>query len=42
MDSRLFPLKQGFFGNEIEPIIEKNYIWKGRPQRLAIIRYFVQ
>ncbi len=42
MDSRLFPVKQEFFENEIEAIIEKSYIWKRCPQRLAIIRYFVQ
>ncbi|MCC8484169.1 MAG: hypothetical protein LN561_06505 [Rickettsia endosymbiont of Labidopullus appendiculatus] len=40
MDSRLFPVKQGFFENEIEPIIEKNYIWKGRPPKISHYKVF--
>ncbi|WP_341758097.1 transposase [Candidatus Tisiphia endosymbiont of Ditula angustiorana] len=40
MDQRLYPIKADFFRKEIEPIIEKNYIWKGRPVQISHYRVF--
>lgn len=31
MDARLYPIEQNSFKSLIQPIIEKSYIWKGRP-----------
>lgn len=40
MDQRLFPVEQRFFEKEIQPIIEKNYIWKGRPPKISHYKVF--
>lgn len=40
MDKRLFPVTLQFFQQEIEPIIEKNYIWKGRPPKISHYKVF--
>ncbi|MEK7398474.1 MAG: transposase [Candidatus Poribacteria bacterium] len=40
MDQRLFPVSSNFFQKEIHPIIEKNYIWKGRPPVISHYKVF--
>jgi transposase len=40
MDQRLFPITSHFFNNQIQPIIEKNYIWKGRPPVISHYKVF--
>jgi transposase len=40
MDQRLFPVTEAFFKKEIQPIIEKNYIWKGRPPEISHYKVF--
>jgi hypothetical protein len=40
MDQRLFPVEQRFFEKTIQPIIEKNYIWKGRPPKISHYKVF--
>lgn len=40
MDTRMYPVTEQFFKQEIEPIIEKNYIWKGRPTEISHYRVF--
>lgn len=34
MDKRIYPVKPDFFRKEILPIIEKSYIWRGRPPKI--------
>ena len=40
MDTRLFPITSSYFKEAIEPIIEKNYIWKGRPPKVSHYKVF--
>jgi transposase len=40
MDKRLFPITQERFDKEIKPLIESNYIWKGRPPKISHYRVF--
>lgn len=40
MDKRLFPVTPQFFQKEIQPIIERNYIWKGRPPLISHYKVF--
>jgi len=35
MDKRLYPISEKDFNNKILPIIEQNYIWKGRPPKIS-------
>ena len=35
MDKRLYPVTQSFFKEALQPIIESNYIWKGRPPKIS-------
>ena len=39
-NERLFPLSQEDFKAIIEPIIEENYIWKGRPPVISHYNVF--
>ena len=34
-DKRLYPISHFFFKEHILPIIEQNYIWKGRPPKVS-------
>ena len=40
MDKRLFPVTPEFFTENIEPIINKSYIWKGRPPLISHYKVF--
>ena len=40
MDKRLYPVSQEFFTLIILPIIESNYIWKGRPPKISHYQVF--
>lgn len=40
MDKRLFPVTPEFFIKEIQPIIERNYIWKGCPPTISHYKVF--
>ena len=40
MDTRLYPLSQAFFDQYILPLIEGNYIWKGRPPTISHYKVF--
>ena len=40
MDKRLYPVGLGFFRREIEPLIEGDYIWKGRPPKVSYFKVF--
>jgi len=40
MDRRLFPVTLEFFTKNIEPIINKSYIWKGRPPKISHYKVF--
>lgn len=40
MDRRLFSVEPEFFRKEIEPIIERSYIWKGRPPKITHYKVF--
>jgi transposase len=40
MNQRLYPISERFFKQEIEPIIESNYIWKGRPPKISHYKVF--
>lgn len=40
MDKRLFPVTPEFFAKNIEPIINKSYIWKGRPPLISHYKVF--
>lgn len=40
MDRRLFPISQQLFSHEVQPIIEKNYIWQGRPPEISHYKVF--
>ena len=40
MDKRLFPVTKEFFQKSILPIIEENYIWKGRPPKISHYNIF--
>ena len=35
MDKRYFPIEEKLFKSEIEPIILKSMIWKGRPPKIS-------
>jgi hypothetical protein len=35
-NNRLFPITEEVFNQKILPIIEGNYIWKGRPPKYRI------
>ena len=34
-NERLYPISEGMFNRQILPIIEGNYIWKGRPPKVS-------
>ena len=40
MDDRFFPITLEFFDKEIKPLIEMNYIWKGRPPAISHYNVF--
>lgn len=40
MDTRIYPITPEFFKAEIQPVIEKNYIWKGRPPKISHYNVF--
>lgn len=40
MDTRFFPVTPEFFDREIKSIIERSYIWKGRPPRIGHYHVF--
>jgi len=40
MDKRLYPVTQKFFNNNIKPLIENSYIWKGRPPTISHYQVF--
>lgn len=40
MDKRLYPLKLATFNQYILPVIEENYIWKGRPPLISHYKVF--
>lgn len=40
MDKRLYPMSPEFFSTYILPIIEGNYIWKGRPPLISHYQVF--
>jgi transposase len=40
MDTRLFPLCPVLFQDEILPLIENDYIWKGRPPQISHFQVF--
>ena len=40
MDNRLFPVTPEFFHQTILPLIEENYIWKGRPPKISHYHVF--
>ena len=40
MDQRLYPISLGFFIKNVQPIIEQNYIWKGRPPEISHYQVF--
>lgn len=40
MDKRLFPVTPLFFKQEILPVIEGQYIWKGRPPKISHFHVF--
>lgn len=40
MDKRLFPVTPEYFRQTILPLIEKSYIWKGRPPSISHYHVF--
>jgi transposase len=34
-NERLYPISEGLFNEKVLPIIEANYIWKGRPPKVS-------
>ena len=40
MNEGLYPLTEELFKALVEPIIEKNYIWKGRPPKISHYQVF--
>jgi transposase len=40
VDTRLFPVTPVFFKEEILPVIEGQYIWKGRPPKISHFTVF--
>lgn len=40
MDKRLYPLGLDTFNQHILPVIEENYIWKGRPPLISHYKVF--
>jgi hypothetical protein len=38
--NRLFPITEEVFNEKILPVIEGNYIWKGRPPKVSHYRAF--
>ncbi len=40
MDERLFPITREFFDAQIKPLIEEEYIWKGRPPEVSHYHVF--
>ena len=40
MDQRLYPVTPEFFARTILPLIEGNYIWKGRPPSISHYQVF--
>ncbi len=40
MDKRLYPIERNLFDSLIQPIIEKSYIWKGRPPKINHYQVF--
>ena len=40
MDARLYPIDEDFFNKNIGPIIEQNYIWRGRPPKIPHYKVF--
>jgi transposase len=40
MDKRLFPITKEFFDKEIKSLVEKGYIWKGRPPKISHYHIF--
>jgi hypothetical protein len=40
MDQRLYPITPEFFAHTILPLIEGNYIWKGRPPVISHYQVF--
>jgi transposase len=40
MDTRIFPITIESFNKWVLPIIEQNYIWKGRPPKISHYKVF--
>jgi transposase len=40
MDSRFYPVSEAFFDQHILPLIEGDYIWKGRPPTISHYQVF--
>ena len=40
MNEGLYPLTEKLFKALVEPIIEKNYTWKGRPPKISHYQVF--
>jgi transposase len=40
LDKRLYPLEEARFVEEIEPLIQQSYIWKGRPPKVSHYNVF--
>ena len=40
MDTRLFPIPWEYFDQTIKPLIEGDYIWKGRPPTISHYHVF--
>jgi len=40
MDKRLYPIERNLCDALIQPIIEKSYIWKGRPPKISNYQVF--
>jgi transposase len=40
MDKRLFPISEQRFNQWVLPVIEQNYIWKGRPPIISHYKVF--
>jgi transposase len=40
MNKRIYPITPDFFNKNILPIIEKSYIWRGRPPNISHYKVF--
>jgi hypothetical protein len=39
-NKRLYPISEELFNQKVLPIIERNYIWKGRPPKVSHYQVF--